>query len=886
MEAMTQREFNRFMRDMAWARIRNFINELKKNKMRLTVAVLILLFAAGMIAFLLFMLLSAGMGNSTGDEEIARDGFMGITIGIQFIIIFLAFTFSLIIFPRSNEIEYFFTKNISKEKLLRHKIKKKFIIMITIPFTLVFLIFLGTFNSSLFSPLNYTMMLYSLILLSTTMVCFATLLNVLIERIKWAFIRYFLSISWIFVICIGYMMFVVVYAESYGQSDHGIIPGIFEDNWLNYILAYPIFLLYMATSQDHGGFYWMITAGCSAFGVLVIWFTYRYGLRFDPERNLMLLMRLRAVNQQEISSKKWWFRRGIFRKLRFGYPKIGKGKHALLELNILFSLRMQKILFFPLLASIFLLSIMIRRADMPFPEANWILLLVFYAFLFLMLSMIFRQMNAPALERYRYLPSSGLKPMWSMFLGGSTIILTSYVMLLLILMILYGLPGPIHGLMLIWNGVALMMVIHSCILFDMVFFRNEEKVVQYPQNMQKGEYSPTFMIIIVFSALLFLLLDLYIDRFAILIIIGTVHLITVPVLLITAERDFSSFGIKKRRRGRRIISSLIIFGLLVAAVWSAGSFRYERWKEENYGYGDLVIDGYVVIENRVVTYKRDIVVKEGGTLVIRNSTITFAVLPRNSFGIHSRDGTQVIIENSTITSDVEKGGFSMNFWGSTSINNTKIEGLTMCYLEGWWSGAEYNFLMENTSINSSIGSVITGSNYNLSIKNCTFLGMDRIYFRTCVGVIDNCTISGSMIYGVILNNFDGIFRNSLFENINIFGIDALDSFLTLENNTFSNNSVGGIAFDRSLGTVIGCHFEEGSKGFGILAHDSNIIVENSTFIKNGKGGIVFRNTNGSILYCRFERNEGYGIDLSDSFPIIENNIFIDNKDGNVTETDY
>jgi len=886
MEAMTQKEFNRFMRDMARARVRNFVIELKKNTPKLVAVVLMLLFVTAMIVYSLFMLSSVSVGNSTYDREAARDGLLGITIGIQFIIIFFAFILSLTIFPRSNEIEYFFTKNISQDKLLRHNLRRKFKIIITIPFSLTFLIFLGTFNSSLFSPLKYILILYSLILLSMTTVCFATLLNVLIERIKWAFMRYFLTISCIFVVCFGYMMFIVVCVDSLASGNVDFVSNIFTGNFLFYIFAYPILLLYMALNQDHGAFYWTIVAGCSGFSFLVIWFTYRYGLRFDPERNLMLLMRLRAVNQQEISSKKWWFRRGIFRKLRFGYPKIGKGKHALLELNILYSLRMQKILFFPALASIFLLSIMIKRADLPFPEANWILLLVFYSFLFMMLSMIFRQMSAPALDRYRYLPSSGLKPMWSMFLGGSTIILFSYVIILVILMILYGLPGPVYGLMLIWNGIAFMMVLHSSNLFDMVFFRNEEKVVQYPQNMQKGEYSPTFMIIIVFSALLFLLLDLYIDRFTIMIIIGTVHLITVPLLLITAEWDFSSFGIKKRRRGRRIISSLIIFGLLVAAVWSAGSYRYDRWKEENYGYDDLVIDGYVVIENRIVTYKRDIVVREGGALVIRNSSITFAVLPRNSFGIQSGDGALVIIENSTITSDVEKGGFSLDFRGSVSINNTKIDALTRCYLDGWWYGNQSTFLIENTSINSSIGSSITGSNYRLSMKNCTFNRINRIYFRTCGGVMDNCTFVGNIRSGIAFHQFNGIVRNSHIRNTRRCGIDATDSLLTLENNIFSNNSGGGMTLYRSNGTVLGCYFEDGYKGFGILAHDSDMIVENSTFVNNSKGGIGFIGTNGSVRYCRFERNGGYAIDLSDSYPVIENNTYIDNKDGKVKETDY
>jgi parallel beta-helix repeat protein len=174
--------------------------------------------------------------------------------------------------------------------------------------------------------------------------------------------------------------------------------------------------------------------------------------------------------------------------------------------------------------------------------------------------------------------------------------------------------------------------------------------------------------------------------------------------------------------------------------------------------GDWIVTGTEVIENRSISLDGNLTIKSGGSLTLRNATLTLDIQYSGQHGISVEENGALFIFNSSISSATENR-FSFVANGSSFVmKNSKLKGV------GWE-------LPPGDTAQSCVVNPEGLSHFGLLVATDQAVILDNIF-------------SGNDI-GLILSGSDGTIARNLFSYNTLFTILVYQS----HNNTFANNTL-------------------------------------------------------------------------------------------------
>ncbi len=803
MEAMDGKELERLLKDMARAKIRNYIREVRKSYSQIILHIFMIvtiLFACFMLAFI--------FKDSSGRIK----NYEPLVIACHCVVGFVAFILGATITLRISEMEYFTIKNINIHNIMRFKLKKQFRTTIIISLLCVlFYAFLSRKNDDI-GLMEYGRLLLSLTAFSIVMMSLIPLIGSLFYRIKSTAIKRLIILVIITTVLSSIVQFLYFLNRYLPDHDfHSIWRDFHLNPPINILLSFPLASIHVAAARTFDPLFWLSFVFVSGITIVTVVFMSRYGLEFHPDRTVEYMRVVQNNYQQEVPSGTIWYRRGRFRKMRIKYPNIKNGKWALFELNLHHSLKFHRVIISIILllvfGTLFVLAFMYRpieMVDIPIFSGFF----VFSIVSLLSISIGGMDVNNLFTDKIRFLPLKGYHKVLFFFFPHVIISTSVYLILSTIGIFLLSINEIEYIILIVWNGNILIVFLSASIIMDYSFFlvkmkQNQIPTVQINQLTQDTPlHRPNNMTIFPFLTIsfgclfffIFLLLDQIFSYTVTFTIIGFLMLGMIPLLLKIAGREFEWLGVKKRRMVLRYIISIIVCVVLVIPAGYGAYYKSVQLKVEYLGYDDLVIDELYVIEGRNISFRRDLVVLRGGTLEIRNSTVLFEDTKLHGFGIHTLEGSSLVIENSTVRGRGSEYGFVMSIYGCGSIRNSTLSNMQYRSYQSGMHIMDTTVVMEYTMIRDSGADGILCENSNVTMMGCTFSQCkgDALGLQDGQALIENCTFSGNGDNGIYIDVTNATIRNCHFEDNGEWGVFSLHLTPDLENNTFSGNGAGEV----------------------------------------------------------------------------------------------
>lgn len=308
--------------------------------------------------------------------------------------------------------------------------------------------------------------------------------------------------------------------------------------------------------------------------------------------------------------------------------------------------------------------------------------------------------------------------------------------------------------------------------------------------------------------------------------------------------------------------------------------------------GDWIVTGEEIVENENIVLDGNLVVKSGGSLTLRNTTLKMNVQYDGQYGISvESEGSLFIYDSNMISNSDYRFAFIVrgaNFvmknselngcgWGTpgeesetsglyVDVDNALIDGNLISMNYNGIILAGDSIALANNTIHSSgfVNVVVLGSN-NIVTNNRIFNPADTLGLTGFWGhihltdadnnIIENNTISESPTFGIHLDySWNNVIENNTIFNISYPGIDIQLS----SNNIIRNNTI----FDIKEG------------GIRLLPRSFNNIIEHNSIRRANYDGIELNYADNNILANNEINDVGYGILMygSSNNAIVNNNI--------------
>jgi hypothetical protein len=248
-------------------------------------------------------------------------------------------------------------------------------------------------------------------------------------------------------------------------------------------------------------------------------------------------------------------------------------------------------------------------------------------------------------------------------------------------------------------------------------------------------------------------------------------------------------------RSNRPIAAAALAGLMILAVLPLPA----SGGPPPFGIGDWTITGTEFLTDRALMLDGNLVIQNGGSLTISNSSLTVYCDYSGEHGITVRAGGTLRINNDSMVNSLGEW-YSFNF---------QIE-----------NGARADF--ENSTF-ISCGARLAGissSSDRLFVSNCSFLGA---FYALTLG--SSATVVGSRFvgnqYAVVVDSCSAGFQNCSFDG-NSWGIWLLSSTVDFIDCDFTNNSIG-VSSEVSTSRFHDCRITK-NYAIGIYVWDDPLIV--------------------------------------------------------------
>jgi len=322
--------------------------------------------------------------------------------------------------------------------------------------------------------------------------------------------------------------------------------------------------------------------------------------------------------------------------------------------------------------------------------------------------------------------------------------------------------------------------------------------------------------------------------------------------------------------------------------------------------GKWVINETVIIENKSLIINGSIVVRENGSLILRNSELYMNLSYNGEFRIDVLDGGNLTLINSKITAYNPQYNYYIRVFGGAKL---RVESSEISFA-GYKLGDRAGVLIrtENVLIRDSI------------IRNCWY---GLLIERATNITIENTTIANCSMYGIyILTSNSMVIKNSHIArnsygimldgsvNISILGCDFVNNtyyglyLFKSENNTVTNNTFkncGLFVYSSYLNRVERnkvnnkplIYLENISDikiddaGQVILLRCENISIENCSLLRSSVGIEIWQSNKIVILNNHLENNSVAGLIIwGSSNVLVEKNIISRNLCGLEVKSSY
>lgn len=294
--------------------------------------------------------------------------------------------------------------------------------------------------------------------------------------------------------------------------------------------------------------------------------------------------------------------------------------------------------------------------------------------------------------------------------------------------------------------------------------------------------------------------------------------------------------------------------------------------------GDWIVTGVEVVENENIVLGGNLMVKGGGSLTLRNTTLKMNVQYDGQYGISVEPGASIFIYDSIITPpNPPTLRFTFRVQEATFLmEDSELHGCGWGELWGEWERENGGLLLQDVDNAVIEGNIFSGNFYALML-----LGTDN-------SIIRGNTFSSNDESAICLTRANNnTISNNTFSS-NLFGIQAIDSNRnTIASNTISDFHEGGVWLFNScegntienniISAPIGPLGMPGWVGVGIGAEGShvannNVVINNS--ITGTKNGLAVTHSSGNLLENNSITDVGSGITLgyASRNTIVNNNL--------------
>ena len=289
--------------------------------------------------------------------------------------------------------------------------------------------------------------------------------------------------------------------------------------------------------------------------------------------------------------------------------------------------------------------------------------------------------------------------------------------------------------------------------------------------------------------------------------------------------------------------------------------------------GNWVVTGQEVVENRTIALNGNLTVIDGGSLTLRNVTLTVNSQYNGQYGISVEKGGSMFIYDSNITASDLKNRFAFVVQGDNfEMTNSGLHGVGWCSLN---AGSAIdpcmspplqthagplietdNALIENNTISENgIGLLVTGSHMTIvgnrfssnDISPLDGLGssFDSITNNT---LSQNPTPFDDSVISFQNGQNDTFYGNTVTENISLAevrneagsGVGRMDginthlsSGIVIANNSISVANVAVCPIDTQNSTILDNRLTFGETGVLLPSGDANTKVEGNKLLANG-----------------------------------------------------
>jgi hypothetical protein len=283
------------------------------------------------------------------------------------------------------------------------------------------------------------------------------------------------------------------------------------------------------------------------------------------------------------------------------------------------------------------------------------------------------------------------------------------------------------------------------------------------------------------------------------------------------------YGLKKRRMFIYSVISVVFlyvaFGVLFYLLATgSGATDYVNVDADAPDYSRLAPGEYIGEDLRL---SGPIIVKEGETLRIVDSVLTFDPAPGMNYGIWVGKGGGLELVNTTVTSSNPAKGYRVQIIGNARILDSIIEGT--CEDQEEWDKdrrlrrndlpflvASDDVLIANTTFIDPLGTALTLRNSNATVEGCTFIGTedDGIFVLWGAPTIVNCSFKDCY------RSVDAVKTEAM-----LIGLDVTECRY-------------GIYIEGGHTSVLDCHFS--TINYTAISLDSaKAVIEGNTFVDVG-----------------------------------------------------
>ena len=328
--------------------------------------------------------------------------------------------------------------------------------------------------------------------------------------------------------------------------------------------------------------------------------------------------------------------------------------------------------------------------------------------------------------------------------------------------------------------------------------------------------------------------------------------------------------------------------------------------------GNWVVTGQEVVENRTIALNGNLTIEDGGSLTLRNVTLTVDSQYNGQYGISVEEGGSMFIYDSNITASNLKNRFTFVVQGDNfEMTNSGLHGV------GWCSPGNPNAEIDpciSPPLQTRAGPLVETDNALIENDTISENGIGLLVTGSHVTIIGNHFSSNDLsALGGFGSSFDSITNNELSQNHTSFD-DGVMYFVGSQNDTFYGNTVFGAGksgpvgrldgiktygssgiviannsvsvpniavflIDTQNSTVIDNRLTFGEVGVSLLGGDINTRVGGNTLLANGGSFGIYANcaydsivANNSISALTNVVNNGIYFDHTSNSSILNNNI--------------